>query len=455
MNEAVTGKSLDKLKQLEQSYYSLCDALFNELPTGVSLLINSSGEQSQFIRLNQGRIRQTGLVQDGNLRLELFQDGKKCSGSFNFTGLDEQDLRSARRILGELSREIQEIPEDPFAVFPLAGEHSSENHVGRGLPPAAAPQEITGPLKDLDLAGIYAAGYLFRASASSNGGRHWYGSEHFSLDYSLINPDDKMVKGSYAGNRWESAEYRGSIEHSRTLLGSMEAPAREITPGEYRVYLAPAAVADIIGMLSWEGLSEGAIRRGKSALGLMRSKDVLLSPHFNLSEDFSAGLSPRFNDEGERRAEKLELIKNGRLENALINSRTAKEYSLKSNQASAHEGQSAAFMAPGDLTEIEILPRLDKGLYIMNLHYLNWSDRIHGRITGMTRYACFHVEGGKIQGPIENMRFDDSIYRILGSELEAVGDRIELIPDVATYDARQVGGLQVPGILLKSFALTL
>ena len=32
-----------------------------------------------------------------------------------------------------------------------------------------------------------------------------------------------------------------------------------------------------------------------------------------------------------------------------------------------------------------------------NLHYLNWSDNIGGRITGMTRYACFWVENGEIK----------------------------------------------------------
>ncbi len=40
-----------------------------------------------------------------------------------------------------------------------------------------------------------------------------------------------------------------------------------------------------------------------------------------------------------------------------------------------------------------------------------------GEITGMTRYACFWVEKGEIVAPIENLRFDDYLYRFLGEGL--------------------------------------
>ena len=43
------------------------------------------------------------------------------------------------------------------------------------------------------------------------------------------------------------------------------------------------------------------------------------------------------------------------------------------------------------------------------------------RLTGMTRFATFWVEHGQIVAPVEAMRFDDSLYRLLGSELERLG----------------------------------
>lgn len=112
-------------------------------------------------------------------------------------------------------------------------------------------------------------------------------------------------------------------------------------------------------------------------------------------------------------------------------------------------------MAVGTLKEADVLQALGTGVYLSNLHYLNWSDMIGGRITGMTRYACFWVESGKIVAPIENMRFDDSIYSFLGNNLEQTTDTAHVNPDVGTYEGRELSAIICPGILLKSFSLTL
>jgi predicted Zn-dependent protease len=86
---------------------------------------------------------------------------------------------------------------------------------------------------------------------------------------------------------------------------------------------------------------------------------------------------------------------------------------------------------------------------------LNWSDRQTGRITGMTRYACFWVETGEIIAPIENLRFDESLYRFWGENLVDLTNFQEFIPEVGTYDSRQLGGSLVPGMLVENFTYTL
>ena len=164
---------------------------------------------------------------------------------------------------------------------------------------------------------------------------------------------------------------------------------------------------------------------------------------------------PRFNGNGEIAPETLPLIVNGSLKNTLVSTRTEKEYGIPTNYATGSEGLRSPNIGAGDLNENEILKELNNGVYLSNLHYLNWSDRLGGRITGMTRYACFFVENGEIIAPIENMRFDDTIYNVFGDELEAVTDSKQLIPDTGTYDGRNFGGTSSPGILLKSFDLTL
>ncbi|MNY37747.1 hypothetical protein D3C86_1723300 [compost metagenome] len=112
-------------------------------------------------------------------------------------------------------------------------------------------------------------------------------------------------------------------------------------------------------------------------------------------------------------------------------------------------------MAAGSLEQDEILARLGDGLYIGNLWYLNYSDRPAARITGMTRFACFWVEDGKLQAPLASMRFDDSLYDLLGSQLEALTRERELSLSTSTYRQRHNDSTLLPGALLRRLTLTL
>jgi predicted Zn-dependent protease len=112
-------------------------------------------------------------------------------------------------------------------------------------------------------------------------------------------------------------------------------------------------------------------------------------------------------------------------------------------------------LAPGALAESDVLKALGTGLYISNLWYLNFSDRPAGRITGMTRFATFWVENGSIVAPVTPMRFDDSVYRILGESLVDFTRERELLPDTSTYVERQTGSARLPGALLSALRFTL
>jgi predicted Zn-dependent protease len=73
----------------------------------------------------------------------------------------------------------------------------------------------------------------------------------------------------------------------------------------------------------------------------------------------------------------------------------------------------------------------------------------------MTRFATFWVEGGRLQAPLNVMRFDDSVYRMLGGSLEALTSEREWIQSSNTYGQRSVESSRVPGALLSNLALTL
>jgi predicted Zn-dependent protease len=76
-------------------------------------------------------------------------------------------------------------------------------------------------------------------------------------------------------------------------------------------------------------------------------------------------------------------------------------------------------------------------------------------MTGMTRFATFWVEGGKIVAPLNVMRFDETIYRILGENLIDLTSGREFLPDNDTYFARSTDSMNLPGALIDNFRFTL
>ena len=90
-----------------------------------------------------------------------------------------------------------------------------------------------------------------------------------------------------------------------------------------------------------------------------------------------------------------------------------------------------------------------------NLWYLNFSDRNNGRITGLTRFGCFKVKDGEYQGPINTMRFDETIYNIFGDNLLGLTDQRQLIMDPSTYEERSTYNSTLPGAIVDDFKMTL
>lgn len=432
---------------------------------GEHWVLSLVAESTQFLRFNGAKVRQSGIVREADLSIKLILEddagskGSKslrtCDGSITLEGTPAEMAAAVAAEMDRLREEILSLPVDPYATPPASAETSHSVRRAELLSPEYAAQTLAEGMNGADLAGIYAAGTMTRATTSSTGSNHWFETDTFSFDYSLYTPAQKALKSLHAGQDWDNESYALRMARDREQLQALEREPRAVPRGSYRVYLAPAAMAELIGMLAHGTFSEAAIRQNKSPLRLLRLSEASLSPLLSLAEDFSGGEVPRFNDEGELAPAVLDLVRDGQLVNTLVSSRTAAEYRLPSNGADANEALRSPRVAPGTLQENEILFRLGTGLYLSNLHYLNWSDLFKGRITGMTRYACFWVEDGKIVAPIKDLRFDDTIFRLLGSELEALTETTSLIPDVGTYEYRQLGAMRVPGALIRGIEFTL
>ena len=446
---------IEELSALEVSFNRLIESLLIKKAEDEQFTVRLSSEISQFTRFNHAKVRQTGCVADGWIELTFMQNQRNSVRQFPFTGNWEVDWQLAYTALQELRDELILLPVDPYLVLPSGNNISREIHSGNLLAAEAVVPTVLELVAELDFTGIYAGGVVIKAYGDSSGQKHWFATDSFTLDYSLFSPSGQAVKGTFAGSDWNESKYIAKISEAKKQLELLAHPTKELPRGQYKTYFAPAAVADLLLMLSWGAVSEADIQQGNSALAALSRQEKQLSLKFSLKENFQRGLVPRFNELGEMAAPELPVIEKGCLVNTLVNSRTAKEYQKIANGANGSETLRAPEISPKNLVFEQILPCLDTGLYVSNLHYLNWSDRHTGRITGMTRYACFWVEKGEIIAPIENLRFDESLYRFWGENLVDLTTFQEFIPEVGTYESRQLGGSLVPGMLVEDFTYTL
>ena len=434
-------------------FYELADRLVTLLQGEEVLTCSLRGEASDFVRLNHNRIRQAGHVAQNSLGLDLIEGRRHAAGQCELSGELEEDLLRLKTLLRTLRSQRRHLPEDPHLNFATDIQHSEQVQEDQLPESGEAITTLMQAAEGLDLVGIWASGILYRGFANSLGQRNWHSSANFNLDWSCYHERDKAVKSAYAGFEWQPRRLEAKLDENREQLALLARPARAIEPGRYRAYLAPAALLEILDMMAWGGFGLKSHRTAQTPLLQMITQGKTLHPTVSINEDNTRGLEPGFTDSGFIKPSRVELIAEGVYRDCLVNARSAKEFAKAVN--STTESPNSLELAAGTLPNEEVLERLDTGLYINNLWYCNFSDRNNCRITGMTRFACFWVENGIIRAPLDVMRFDDSVYHMLGNALLGLTREQEFIFDPGSYGERSTRSHLLPGALLANLRLTL
>lgn len=440
---------------MQSEFATLVDAIAPLLRGDEVYTCSFAGEQSDFVRFNRGAVRQAGAVTQRTLTIDLIEGRRHAAGSLTLSGAPGADRERLAHLIGELRAIRAQLADDPYLHY-ATEVRSSDTHRAAALPDAGtAGAAIQSMARHGDLVGLYAAGAIHAGFANSFGQRNWFSGDSFNLDWSYFHDADKAVKGAYAGSDWDAETLRRKAASSAEQLTVLRQPARRIAPGRYRVYLAPAALWELMAILGWGGFGLRAHRTKTTPLLKMIEEGARLHDAVSLAEQTGGGAGPSFQEAGFIKPERVELITGGAYRDCLVSPLSALEYGVATNGAASSEQPAAIDMAAGTLPEARVLAELGTGLYVGNLWYLNFSDRVACRATGMTRFATFWVERGVIQAPVEVMRFDETVYRMLGDRLVALTAERELILDPGTYAQRSTDSARLPGALVDDFTLTL
>ena len=437
-------------------FFALTEAMRDMLRAGELFTCALRGEDSTFVRLNKARIGQAGQVKQQQIEIDLIAGQKHAAGTLNLSGDSAADRSRVATLLDRLRSARELGADDPYLSFNKDVAASSESVGADELPSADEVLDtIDSRAGSADLVGIYASGGMQSGFASSLGQRNWHSSQTFNFDWSVFEGDQAAVKSTYAGMDWTAGELGRRLEQSIDDLRVLRQPRRKLSPGRFRVYLAPAAMDEVFSILSWGGFGLRARMTKASPFLRMYDQGARLAPAFTLTENIANGAAPGFQSAGFLRPDEVPLIDQGAVADQLVSPRSAVEFGRETNGAEPAEAPQALDLAPGELDADSIAETLHTGLIVSNLWYLNFSDRAACRTTGMTRYATLWVENGRVCGPVEPMRFDDSIYRVFGSHLVGLTKQRDWILDPGTYEWRSTRSARLPGALIDDFTLTL
>jgi PmbA protein len=410
-------------------------------------------ERSGFARFAASTVHQPTLIEDRTVTIRVARDGRIGCAQTNRT--DDEALRAAARRATEIA---DRTPVDPY--FPGLADPSEppvvdgwdEETAELGPEEQAARAwtaiEAAGP--DVGLYGYYTSGLTEVAVASTKG----VGVSQATTDVTVV----ALAAGEGRSGYADAASWKaGDVDPAAVACEASETAARTegaigAEPATYRAVLEPYAFGELLWYFGYTSLGALALLEERSYLS-GRIGEQIFDPAFSLYDDGAdpAGNPKAIDLEGVPK-QRVPIVESGVATDVVWDRRTAARAGRESTGhalAAHHQAygpQPFNLSVPGgDASRDELVERVDDGIYVTRLHYLNIVDPREGLITGMTRDGTFRIEGGRITKPLVNLRFTTSFPTLVASLL-GLGDTVSLVNQSDFYGERYPVGTLVPAI---------
>jgi len=424
-------------------------------------------ERSLMSRFARSVPTQATAVDDTSVEILVVRDGHTALTSTN--RLDDDALRDSARRADAAARAAARSgpgtypglaePADPpgHSGFDADTACLHPAHAGAALRAVFAVAAEHG----LEAFGTWSAGAVRTAIASTAGVR---------LDEELTDTFMKVVArdaGGRSGFASATAPAAAGIDPSavarRAALKISGEPLAELGPGAYPVVLEPEAVGvllEFLGRLALNGLTHV---EGRGALS-GRLGTRVAAPAIDLAD---VPGSPRtlqrgFDGEGVVKAP-LALIADG-VAQAVVHDRRSAALAGGPARSSGHATQPGGspygpaptnlVLSGGDAADVgELAAPVERGIYVTRLWYVNPVREKETLLTGMTREGTFLIEDGAITRPLRDVRFTDSVLRLLDST-QALTSAQRLVSEGEFYGRRFAHGVVCPALRADGLRVT-
>jgi PmbA protein len=414
-----------------------------------------TAEESALTRFANSEIHQN--VAETNAQLNLrFVIGQRV-GVASTGRLDPDGLRAVAEAAGRIARNVEEndefvsLPEPDGPIPDLLAAYAAGT---AGATPELRADGARAVIGATDAAGVIAYGSFATSSetiavANSLGIRSAGARTTSQLIVVAMGPDGGS---GYAEAAAVDATTIDAAALGREAAEKARATANSVTiePGDYPVVLEAYAVIDILDMLGYLGFSALAVQEGRSFAEPGRRVGSELVDIWDDGAD-PLGLPMAFDFEGVAK-HRVTLIEDGVCRDVVYDSQTAARDGVRSTghglPAPNPYGPFPLNMmfGAGVTSRDELIGGLERGLLVTRFHYTNPVHPKLAIVTGMTRDGTFLVEGGRIVGPVKNLRYTQSYLDALAG-VEAVGSERRSLRGF-------LGGAVAPALRIASWTFT-
>lgn len=402
-------------------------------------IVSVGGEEYSHLRFAANAITTSGRREETNVGVTVWVDQKRGAASTN--ELDDTSLRAAVEQAEALARvspvDREYLPTlGPQQYQPSAGYVEATTRI-----PAMQRAKTIGDIialceRDQVIgAGFHQARGQASASATKNGNFNFQRESNVSLSVTSRTPDG-TGSGYFQRDHFDLAQFdpqRIARESIRKALDSRN--PRQLDPGVYTVILEPQAVGDLLNL----GFDARSAEEGRSSFsapgGKTRVGEKLFDERLNVySDPWHPQLPASSAAQAGLPARKIYLVRSGALENLVYSRFWAKQKSKEPTPGPVN----TIVESSGPATSVdEMVKSTERGLLISHFWYIRPVDPRTALFTGLTRDGVWLIENGKIQHPVNNFRFNQSLLQMLApGNLLAVGrpervgadDNVSLLP---------------------------
>jgi predicted Zn-dependent protease len=428
-------------------------------------------ERSLVSRFARSKPTQATQVDDTGVSILRVHDGH--TGSADTNDLSDDGLRDValRADAGARAAAAAAGGHGEYPGLPAPGATPARGHDGfdaatAALDPAVAGEALRAAFaacaeRDLEAFGIWTAGAVETAIASSAGVRV---AEEVTDAYMKVIARDAGGRTGWAcGTAVAAGRLHPAAIAARAVGKVTRAEPADLAPGEYPVVLEPEAVGDLLDFLGFLAFNGLAHAEGRGALdGRLGTR--VAAPAINLSDSprYPRTLPRSFDFEGVPKAP-LPLIQDGVAHAVVHDTRSAARASggaHSTGHATAPGGSSfgphptnLVLIGGGAADEAELAAPIERGIYVTRFWYVNVVREKQTLLTGMTRDGTFLIEDGRISRPLRDLRFTDSVLRILEAT-EALASGQRLVSEAEFYGRRFATGVVCPALRAGGFRIT-